>query len=249
MKITDFFDKIYFLNLIDNSERRDFFIEQTKILGIYDELNSSDKFEIVESVKIPFLTPEDTNILMPSCEGKTGLMLCTFEHFKIMKRALYNGYKHILIIEDDICFNKDLDFLLNAIKNAPEDYNLLHLEGFYWPNDNDDYEHLLSMLDDKHNAKWKSSEEQFLWDTGSIAYSKQGMEDFCNTFTENRWFCDYITGIYRNKAYFYSYPLMIQENSFKSNISSSNEGKNSTNFYQSKINYDDFFKYKNGTAV
>ena len=78
--------------------------------------------------------------------------LCASNIIKWIKRSLINNY--ILILEDDVCFIKEFNYIMKALEEAPDDFNILHLEGFYWPGEED--QHISS------NAKILRKESGFL---------------------------------------------------------------------------------------
>ena len=52
-KFSDYFDKVYIINLVNRPDRKKFVENELKSIGIYDELVSNNKLEWVEAIKLP----------------------------------------------------------------------------------------------------------------------------------------------------------------------------------------------------
>lgn len=219
--IWDFFDKIYVLNLLERKDRRDFILSQFKAWGIYEELVSSGKLEIIEAIKLPWITEPIVKSINDYGLGifysyerhNVGLYNCTCEHYKIIKRSLLKGYEKILILEDDACFLKNYAQFIEALEKMPEEFKILHLEGYFWPNTNPSWDDCLSVLSDKiETAEWKSSVYLPLWATGALIYSREGMKYYTESQENYARGVDYYTCALKDGSFFYSYPLVRQEN-------------------------------------
>ena len=216
----DYFDKIYVINLLERKDRREFIINELIAWGIYDRLVSENKIEIIEAIKLHWVREPIIKAINDNGFGSfysygvhnVGLYNCTCEHYKIIKRSLLKGYNRILIIEDDACFLKNYKQFLNAIENAPENFKILHLEGYLWPNMYPSWDEALSVLSDKiEDAEWKSSEYLPLWATGALIYSSDGMKYYTESQERYAMGVDYYTCALREGSYFYSFPLVRQE--------------------------------------
>ena len=120
------FDAIYCLSLADNKEKRQLASEDFDRVGILD----SGVFRWKITVKNPFYKYIWSNPVLPAERwwlNIEGALNCTMGHYEIMKEALVMGYKHILIIEDDVRFLNDLDLLSSIVDNIP-DYDILMLD-------------------------------------------------------------------------------------------------------------------------
>lgn len=103
MKWTSFFDKIYLINLLKRTDR---------LLQSKWEL---DKYEIPYTV---WEAIEKEN-------GAEGIYLTLRE---IMSDALINGYKNILVFEDDALFLFNPDSVMDkVVKQIPTTYDMFHL--------------------------------------------------------------------------------------------------------------------------
>lgn len=254
---TDFFDKIYLLTMANRKERKNSVLKQFKEIGIYDELMDSGKFEIVETVPLP-ITQKAMNCMgmsgdidfsyeVPN-EHKIGQFMCASEHYKMIKRSLINGYERILILEDDVCFFKDFKYIMKALKEAPDNFKVLHLEGYYWPyGEMDAQPYLNALTPNIEDARWESSDNGFrLFCTAALIYSKQGMEEYCLTQEAKFQSPDHPT-FYMSDSYSYTYPLIMQEKKsvFTSDILNYSIDIEENNVYLKYYDYNNYYHFIN----
>lgn len=242
-RLSDYVDKVYVINLLSRKDRREFIIRQLCELGVYYDLVANNKLEIVDAVIIPGINDNVISAINKEndCDIRTrGLFFCTNEHYRILKRAQCYNYDRILILEDDARFYHDKNKLFDAIETIPQDFDLAHFEGYYQPTE--DYptsEDWLSILaDDIDSAKWEKIGSFRLWASAALMYSKKGINEIvCCLET---WFkpIDVHTFLYSNNSYFYTYPLVIQENegAMCGDIMEGSDKAGSTNIYCRKIN-------------
>lgn len=247
-KLSDYVDKVYIINLLSRTDRRHFMVEQLKDLGFYDDLMLRNKLEIVDAVKFPGFNNEVLKTFNEQNESKigtTGLYFCALEHYRVLKRALYYGYEKILVLEDDACFYRDPEKLFDALDCAPSKYDILHIEGYYFPDEKFptivDWQAVLA--DNIEDAKWYPHKDYRLWAAAALFYSKAGMEAIVSE--QERIFCgsDTPTFFAEKNCYFYTYPLVIQENKdiLTSDISIYVNGASLTNIYESKADKSKYF--------
>lgn len=240
-KLSQYVDKVYIINLLSRKDRRKFMIEQLKDNCIYEDLVSQNKLEIVDAVKLPGFDEEvlrKFNERNGSLIGSTGLYCGAVEHYRTLKRALYYGYERVMILEDDACFLKDKEKIFDALDKMPQSFNILHMEGYYWPDENfpteQDWMSILS--DNVDSAYWYRNTDYKLWAAAALIYSKSGMEVIVNE--QERIFSgpDIPTFFEDKNSYFYTYPLLIQENKdiLLSDIMNYAEKADSTNVYTKK---------------
>lgn len=247
MKIIDYFDKIYLLNLVTAKERRDFFFNQLHALGVDEEWVKSGKFEVINAVKLPHYNQELIDFMRDKNMAEFKNVpeaMCAYEHYRILKASIELGYERVLILEDDVCFIKDLSLISKAIENAPEDYDVLHFEGFSWPNPDqrETYEALLS--ESPLDAKWVSMHKFPVWDTAALGYSRKGMQKYIEVQENKMRFADLPTAtVLRSDSYIYSYPLFIQEdkNTLNSIINPRLVNNDDVNVYHAKCNLLDYY--------
>lgn len=247
-KLSNYVDKVYVINLLSRTDRREFIINEMKDIGVYDDLISTNKLEIVDAVPNPGFNKEvleKFNQVNNSDIGSCGLYFCALEHYKILKRAQYYGYERILILEDDACFLRNINELYRALDFMPENFSILHMEGYYFPaNTGASCEEWTNVLaDDIKAARWHENGYFRLWAAAALIYSKKGMEKYIEMQENCFRGSDVPTLIIDEDAYFYTMPLFIQEskNYLKSDISKYVKDADNTNIYNSKININDYY--------
>jgi GR25 family glycosyltransferase involved in LPS biosynthesis len=107
--LNEFFEKIYYVNLERRPDRNQECLDELNKYGIIAE-----RFNAVDA--------KDLN-LKP-------WMGCLLSNLEIIKRAKDNGFKSVLILEDDVTFNDNFDQLFNSyISQVPDNWNMLYLSG------------------------------------------------------------------------------------------------------------------------
>jgi len=108
--VTEFFDQIYIINLIDRKDRRHDMELQLNGIGIRLPNNRVMFF--------PGVRPDEA-ASFPSI-GARG---CFLSHLGVLNDAIKRGFKRILICEDDLNFtrgfNQGIDGVLNALAEVP----------------------------------------------------------------------------------------------------------------------------------
>lgn len=251
-RFINYFDKIFLLTMANRKERKNTVLKQFQEIGIYEDLIKSGKFEIVETVALPITqralncmgTSGDISFTYNNNEQRIGQFMCTSEHYKMIKRSLINGYERILILEDDVCFIKNFNYIIKALQEAPDDFNVLHLEGYYWPYDEkEEQEYLKFLTPNIEDAKWVSSDEGFrLYCTAALIYSRNGMEEYCKAQESLFQSPDHPT-FWMGNSYSYSYPLIMQEKKsiFTSDILYGAADVESYNIYLRYYDYNNYY--------
>lgn len=115
MKLDEYFDRIYCINLDKRQDRYAECLDEFNKLDIEVERVSG----IDGSITYPWLSPSQA--------GNKGLLLT---QLKILEDAISNGYKNFLLLEDDVMFIENIDELFsNKINELPEDWDMLYLGG------------------------------------------------------------------------------------------------------------------------
>jgi GR25 family glycosyltransferase involved in LPS biosynthesis len=121
MKLNEYFDKIYCINL---DRRTDRWEECEKI---FSKLNL-----VVER-----FSAEDGKLLtLPHGDAYNAEIAGAISHTNVIKDAKEKGYKNILILEDDVEFHPDFEILLDKMfSQVPNDWEMLffggnHVQGF-----------------------------------------------------------------------------------------------------------------------
>jgi len=246
-KLSNYIDKVYVINLLSREDRRNFIIDEMKAIGVYEDLISTNKLEIVDAVPLPGFNKEVLNSFNEiNCSdiGSCGLYNCAVEHYRIIKRAYHYGYEKILILEDDACFIKDLNEIFRALDFMPDNFNILHMEGYYFPSNTgascEDWTNILS--DSVKAAKWHENGYFKLWAAAALIYSRNGMKEYIEMQESCFRGSDVPTLLIEN-SYFYTTPLFIQEskNYLASDITKYVKDADDTNIYNSKININDYY--------
>ncbi len=117
MKLNDYFDKIYLLNLFKREERRKGSESRLKSNSIdYNVFNGVDG----SVMKFLWKKLDNSNF---SNENYIG---CFISHLSIYKDAIERGYNRILILEDDILVHRYINEIFDAIK-VPDWSDLFYL--------------------------------------------------------------------------------------------------------------------------
>ena len=119
------FDKIYVISLITNKDRQEFIKYQMNELNLdFEFIYGVDfynlKYDISgNEINYPNLIFDYTNLNNNTMFG------CTISHYKAILQAYYLNYNNVLIIEDDMCFNKDKTLIENYLNNIPDDADFI----------------------------------------------------------------------------------------------------------------------------
>jgi len=114
------FDKVYVLSLPSFKSRYKFMEYQLNDLGIPFEfmwgvdLGNINKDSLDYEIKYPQAFEEEQ-----ICTGKD--FSCSLNHYSAVYQAYEFGLNSILILEDDVCFLKNKDFIERSLNNIPKD--------------------------------------------------------------------------------------------------------------------------------
>lgn len=132
--LNTFFDKIFCINLVDSKKRREEAQARFDKLGIDVEFFTAVKYgfypKMLELFKEHPENGHDFNF-----PGELG---CAQSHYSIIKKAKYQGYKNVLIFEDDIVFLKGFNELIQEYLDLlPENWDVVYFySGLYkWTGD------------------------------------------------------------------------------------------------------------------
>jgi len=116
MKITDFFDKTFCINLERRSDRwEECVVEFNKY-----NLSNINRFIAVDGKQLPQVT---SGFVTPS---RLALVLT---NIKILEESISNNYNTILILEDDVEFNDQVLNMDEYFKVLPKDWDMLYFGG------------------------------------------------------------------------------------------------------------------------
>ena len=124
------FDKIYCLHLSEDKERENQIKKQFKFLGITKQVDiwwtckrdiSNKIGKMITSLHTKFYNTYSKN----NNKLYGNVFNCSFEHYSIIKQAYMRGFNNILIIEDDVVFNRDKEKIQYIMNNIPDDYDII----------------------------------------------------------------------------------------------------------------------------
>ena len=117
-KMNDYFDKVYVLSLKRNKDRRKIATERLNKVGLEFEFFDACDGQVFNHI---WKKLENDNFSTPN------YVACQLSHLSIYNDALSNGYKRILILEDDIKPHKNLnEMFLIFEKQIPQNVDLLY---------------------------------------------------------------------------------------------------------------------------
>lgn len=117
----------------------------------------------------------------------------TLQYYSLLKKLQYFGHEHVLILEDDAAFLKDVDRLGEIVKAAPEDYDILNLDPFRrrgWLGAGKGYWGHYYDMDGNEVPYDYSGDDKFLrydsvvYQTSAMAYSRRGIDHILNRMDE-----------------------------------------------------------------
>jgi GR25 family glycosyltransferase involved in LPS biosynthesis len=125
------------------------------------------------------------------CENNPDPVLdCSLNHVKIIKKAYDEGLNHILIMENDIRFLKDISILEEYINNIPDDYDIILLDYIYGY-----FPYEINRLSKKDKSKHfiNIGFDNNVWSAGCYLLSRKGMEHIIYNQSKNLKQPDYDT--------------------------------------------------------
>jgi GR25 family glycosyltransferase involved in LPS biosynthesis len=116
MKLTDFFDKTFCINL---DRRKDRWEECLTEFNKYN-LNNVERFNAIDGkdlqqIKSGFVTPSRLALVLTN--------------IKILEKAIQENYETILILEDDVEFTDEVNNISEYFKFLPKDWDMLYFGG------------------------------------------------------------------------------------------------------------------------
>jgi GR25 family glycosyltransferase involved in LPS biosynthesis len=129
--INNFFEKIYLLNLDKRSDKLEIVSKKLKKRNInFERFSAIDgslsKFDNIWNNIINNYNDFDKKLGRKAIRSR-GAMGCMLSIESIILDAKDKKYKNILILEDDIIFNKEFDNRILKIKNISTDWALIYL--------------------------------------------------------------------------------------------------------------------------
>lgn len=176
--LSKYFDKVYILTYVGchkdklpniKKQFEDLFVNEfdSNFINVKYSFNSSlfrdlYTYYLAKNTNLEYLDDHSLNI--------------TIWHYLIVKEAYELGYKHILIIEDDINFLKNTNYIANVLNSLPENYDICQLhKGFVYMNS-------IDLKVNKHNDYYLNYNNQI--DSNFYDYIIP-VSSACNCFSNN----------------------------------------------------------------
>jgi GR25 family glycosyltransferase involved in LPS biosynthesis len=242
-KLIDAFGNIYVLTMSNRPDSRALIEKQFLELGLPQP-------DMDAKVRYFYSTPFPYNGLIADAFNRSGKGRftkpneydCARNHYAIIKTAYDLGWEHVLVIEDDVLFLKDVDMWMMYLSNIPEDFDVLQGGGFTVDKRILEY---MKAADDivGSDAYWFKHKHVGLWNASFYALSRKGMEFYLTFMDKIRfWVADgplYKAPLSDNliNTYASRIPLTIQAS--KETVAS--DIRNSDN---DKIDYDNQNEYE-----
>jgi GR25 family glycosyltransferase involved in LPS biosynthesis len=122
MNLNNYFDHIYCLNLPECKERAADTQKRCDDFGISFSFFPAISGKLFSDIHSGYSGARSTRVSNPN------YMACALGHLSIYRHALSNSYDRILVIEDDLLFNRNMDSILVSAKDEiPDQWDLLYL--------------------------------------------------------------------------------------------------------------------------
>lgn len=251
--LSKYFDRVVVLTLVEEKERQEFIEDEFSQLEITG-------WEFHYECLHPF-QQDIIRALNNSGHGqftKPNEYGCARSHYSIIKQALYQGCKNILILEDDACLLNNMTVFEDFLDNMPKEYELLQFGGFSAQKGFDDF------LKEHKDEKWIKHYGWPVWCASMYALSKKGMFVYLMMQDHKISVADMPIYMLNKPPMFYdeekkqskvpstfisTIPLHIQQNKnfLKSDIRDATNDDidyENANLYEKIINKADYFGYK-----
>ena len=120
MKLDQYFDRIYLINLKRRSDRLEKFFQ-----GIAPHVTTTWSIEVVEAVDGPAVRPD-----LGYEAGKWG---CAMSHKRVHELIMESNDQKVLILEDDCEFFDDFEEkFASALEDLPNTWDMFYLGGNLW---------------------------------------------------------------------------------------------------------------------
>lgn len=173
-----YFDEIFVLNLASRQDRLEHFKSEMNKVGL--------DFTTIYTTKKPFYPRLVNDTFLHNSlytywqeqQSKFNRYLyasvydCAMKHYEIIKTSYERGLNNILILEDDIEFISDNEYIESVFNCLPEDYTILKYYGTFLNNDS------------SKELFYKIPQEQydsFAQSTACYAVSRKGMKEIIDT--------------------------------------------------------------------
>ena len=128
LTIDSYFDRVFYINLPEDTGRNAAVLEQLQRFGI-------SNYERIDAIRLPFITgrTEWRNFNRQENKYVLGQLSCRASHLKCVQKALERKYERVLIVEDDVVFLEDPNKILNVNHELLQDWDMLYFGGLIEP--------------------------------------------------------------------------------------------------------------------
>lgn len=237
------FDKVYILSLVNRKDRRVCLDRQLYTFGINPYINHFIEYYYGTTFPYNNIIAQSFNQTNKGRFTKPNEYDCARNHYAIVKICYELGYEHCLIMEDDILFLKDVDKIVDYIKEIPNDFDVVQFGGF-----TADPKIIPLMKGDK----WFKHKNVGIWNCSMYALSRKGMQFYLAFMDKMFWVAD--GPVYKAplndkiiNTYLCNVPIVIQADkeavsSDIRNAKNDNIDYNTQNLYEKNINKSDYFE-------
>ena len=117
MKLTDFFEKTYCVNLDRRPDRWS------------ESLDEFNKFNLTSIERVSAVDGKTTHIQLKNRNTNTSEIALVMTNINIIQNAKKEGLKSILILEDDVEFTDEVNNISEYFKFLPEDWDMIYFGG------------------------------------------------------------------------------------------------------------------------
>lgn len=169
-----YFDKIYCEFFVPNKNRMPLLQSELKRVGILDSpvfefvYNTPSCFDqsVMDYIRgrpnhLPLIKPSYANHLM--CRER------------ILRRSLLEGHQEILILEDDVCFLRNINKIDDILSSMPSGYDVYQMDKFVPPKKRSAWEYL--KFNHRINSNWVASLGISFTSAACMAYTSKGIRD------------------------------------------------------------------------
>lgn len=194
------FDKVYVLTMPNSKLRQEFINYQFKQIGV--------DFEFVYGIDFGNIINDalGNEIIYPNIyDSKTYYeslgrdFSCAVNHYSAIYRAFEFEFNSVLVVEDDICFIKDLNRLRESFENIPKDADFVTWDPrFWWDYDFAEFKNCL------YNSQYFIKDTgQFRWTFGGMCYgimNRQSMELYLKNQRSSFHMSDHVEGFFHHSS-------------------------------------------------
>jgi GR25 family glycosyltransferase involved in LPS biosynthesis len=126
--LDNYFDKIFYINLVKDTIRNENMIRQFAQYSI----KNYERIDAINLDTVPNIIYY-RNFIKTQPKYIHGQLSCRASHIKCVNIAVQRGYKKIMILEDDVVFLENPNNLLRQNSNILNDWDMLYFGGLIEP--------------------------------------------------------------------------------------------------------------------